>query len=318
MRNCLAWILMSVGLVGCGEPTVQTWQGYVEGEYLYLSSPVSGYLQGLNTSRGGRVQSGQVLFSIAAELETAGLQEAQAREQAARAKVDNLRAPRRASEVAAVAAQLKAAEAALKLSESQLKQQQALAVDGFVSSARLDEARTIRNRDAAQVASMREQLTSARITIGRQAEVRSADAEAAAAGALVAQRRWQVDKKAVLAPTVGEVVETYYRIGEWVPAGQPVASILPDDHRKIRFYVPETQLAQLRLGQGITAHCDGCKTPIQAKITFIAAQPEYTPPLIYSRENRAKLVFRAEAQPARELARQLRPGLPLDIRAQEP
>jgi HlyD family secretion protein len=113
------------------------------------------------------------------------------------------------------------------------------------------------------------------------------------------------------------VADTYYRPGEWVPAGAPVASLLPDARRRLRFYVPETMVAGLAPGQPVVATCDGCAAPIRATIDFIAPQAEYTPPVIYSTGSREKLVFRVEAAPAAEQAAALRPGLPVDVRPAE-
>ena len=144
--------------------------------------------------------------------------------------------------------------------------------------------------------------------------MRGAEADLQAAAALAEQKRWVVERKAVNAPTAGEVSETYYRPGEWVPAGAAVASLLPDARRRLRFYVPETELATLKPGQKIEAGCDGCAASIRATIDFIAAQAEYTPPVIYSRGSREKLVFRVEAAPDAEQAATLRPGLPVDVR----
>ena len=105
----------------------------------------------------------------------------------------------------------------------------------------------------------------------------------------------------------GLVVDTLYRPGEWVPAGAPVVSLLPPANVKIRFYVPETTVGTLRLGDAVSVHCDGCGADIAAAIRFIAPQAEFTPPVIYSRENRAKLVFLVEARPrARRIRRCIR------------
>jgi HlyD family secretion protein len=96
-----------------------------------------------------------------------------------------------------------------------------------------------------------------------------------------------------------------------------VASLLPDDRRRIRFFVPETIVAQIHPGRMVEATCDGCAAPIRARIDFVAPQAEYTPPVIYSRGSREKLVFRVEAVPAPEQAATLRPGLPVDVRLAE-
>lgn len=315
LRAHVAALLMTLLLAACGnEGTSNAYQGYVEGEYLYLAAPSAGYLNSLDAVRGSRVTAGTQVFSIAPDPELHGLHEAEARAASAKEKVQNLQQPRRPPEVASMEAQLRAAQAALQLSEVQLKRQEALQQKGFVSKASLDEARTARDRDAAAVEAARQQLATFRINLGRQPEVRGAQADVAAAGAQVARQRWQVEKMTVTAPAAGEVSETYYRPGEWVPAGQPVASLLPDERRRIRFFVPETVIAGIHPGQHVEASCDGCKAPLKATITFVAPQAEYTPPVIYSRGAREKLVFRVEAQPTPEQAAALRPGLPMDVR----
>jgi len=313
-RHWLALAVLAMLLPGCGKETEPSYQGYIEGEYLYLAAPLAGYLDTLQAARGKRVAQGAPIFSVAADPEQQGLEEAQARETGAREKLRNLSEPHRPPEVAAMEAQVRVAEAAMQLSERQLRQQESLAAKGFVSSARLDEVRATRTRDAAQVDAARQQLATYRATLGRAPEMRAAAADVEAARAQVAQKRWQVDKKVMSAPAAGEIAETYYRQGEWVPAGQPVASLLPDNMRRIRFFVPETAVARIHSGSIIEASCDACAGTIRATVDFVAPQAEYTPPVIYSRGSREKLMFRVEAVPAPEQAAALRPGLPVDVR----
>lgn len=301
-------------LAACGNERPPVFQGYIEGEFLYLAAPQAGYLKSLDSPRGSRIQAGQAIFAVAADPDAQTLAEAEARTRSAREKLSNLDEPRRPPEIAALEAQVRAAEAALQLAQTQLDQQQALAKRNFVSQARLDEAKATRDRDAAQLEAVRQQLASFRISLGRQGEVRGAAAEVEAAAAVAAQKRWLVERKAVAAPVDGEVAETYYQPGEWVPAGASVASLLPDARRRLRFYVPEMLIADIRPGQPVEARCDGCSEVIRASIDFIAPEAEYTPPVIYSRGSREKLVFRVEAVPAPEQAARLRPGLPVDVR----
>ena len=301
-------------LNGCGEQTAPGYQGYIEGEYLYLAAPQAGYLKSLDAPRGSRVQAGQAVFAIATDPDAQALAEAEARAGAAREKVENLREPRRPPEIAALEANLQAALASQRLARTRLQQQESLARAKFVSQAALDEARSAFEQASAQVEANRQQLATSRATFGRQSEVRGAEADLQAAAALAEQKRWVVERKAVSAPAAGEVSETYYRPGEWVPAGAAVASLLPDARRRLRFYVPETELSALQPGQKVDAGCDGCAAPIRATVDFVAAQAEYTPPVIYSRGSREKLVFRVEAAPDPEQAASLRPGLPVDVR----
>lgn len=314
LRRSLPLALATL-LAACEPAHEAQFTGYAEGEYLYLAAPAAGYLATLDAARGTRVAAGAPLFALAADPDRQSLAEAEAKVSVANEKLRNLDAPRRPPEIEALAARLRAAEARQSLSRTQLAQQEALAARGFVAAVRLDEARAAAARDSADADAARQDLANARATLGRKAELRGAAAEAGAAQAEAERRRWQLAQKTVAAPAAGEIAETYYRPGEWVAAGQPVASLLPDDRRRIRFFVPEAQIATLKLGQAVEANCDGCPAPIRGNIDFIAPRAEFTPPVIYSRDSRAKLVFRVEARPSPEDAARLRPGQPLDVRA---
>jgi HlyD family secretion protein len=117
-------------------------------------------------------------------------------------------------------------------------------------------------------------------------------------------------------PVGGTVQQVYYRPGELVPVGRPIVALLPPGNLKVRFYVPEAVLPRLAYGDIVTVHCDGCAADITARISFIASASEFTPPVIYSREERSKLVFLIEALPNRPEA--LRVGQPIDVALAEP
>jgi HlyD family secretion protein len=304
----------TVFLCACTDSGPSAYQGYIEGEFLYLSAPQAGYLKSLDALRGSRVAPGQAVFALAGDPDAESLDEALARVDAARERLANLAAPRRQPEIAALEANVRAAQAGLSLAQSRLGRQQSLAQRHFVSPASLDEARSQRDQMQGQMEAAQQQLAIYRAALGRSAEMRAAEADLQAARAQAAQMRWRLDSKTVRAPAAGEISETYYRAGEWVSAGAPVASLLPDQRRRLRFYVPETELARLQPGMAIEAGCDGCAQPIRGTIDFIAPQAEYTPPVIYSRGSREKLVFRVEAMPLPGQAARLRPGLPIDVR----
>jgi HlyD family secretion protein len=128
------------------------------------------------------------------------------------------------------------------------------------------------------------------------------------------QTEWRQQQKQQLAPADALVADTFFRPGEFIAAGQPVVALLPPANIKARFFVPEPELSKVTLGQTVTLQCDGCGAAISARVSFIATRPEYTPPVIYSNEQRSKLVFMVEAQPAAADAARLRPGQPLDVR----
>ena len=146
--------------------------------------------------------------------------------------------------------------------------------------------------------------------LGREGERDAAVAEMAAAKAALAQAAWRLEQKSVAAPVSGLVQDTFFVIGEWVPAGRPVASLLPPGNVKARFYVPETVVASLGIGRPLEIRCDGCQ-PLDAKVSYVSSQAEYTPPVLYSKDSRAKLMFLVEARLANA---PLRPGQPIDVR----
>ncbi len=118
-------------------------------------------------------------------------------------------------------------------------------------------------------------------------------------------------RRSVFSPVNGTVQEVYYRHGEMVPAGRPVLALLPPGNIKVRFFVPESALPHIAYGDTVKIACDGCVNGLTARVSFIAKQSEYTPPVIYSREERARLVFLIEALPDKPGA--LRVGQPVDV-----
>lgn len=305
-------LLVAVLVAACGAAPQDTWQGYIEGDFVLVASPYAGQLQRLATHRGQRVVERQPLFSLEQENERAARLEAEERLKTAEARLENLAAARRAPEIQAQRAELAQARAALDLSKSQLAQQQKLFKSGFVSQGRLDEARSAYARDAARVRNAEAQLQNLLQPIGRDAERKAAEGEVAAARAAVEQAAWRLRQKSVVAPVAGLVQDTFFVEGEWVPAGRPVVSLLPSANIKVRFYVAEKALHAFPVGRAVDIRCDGCK-PVHAKVTFVSPRAEYTPPVLYSRDGRHKLMFLIEARPAPADAAALHPGQPVDV-----
>ena len=309
----VAGLLGIFGLAGCSEKTPLNFQGYAEGESLHLAAPFAGLLDQLQVTRGQQVDVNAPLFVLEHANEAAQRREAEARLAAVAARLSNLQTGRRASEVDAVRAQGQQAKALRQLSASQQAQQEKLFKQGFISQAKLDEARALYQRDLARVAELDAQTKTAATSVGRAEEITAARREVDAAKAVLAQNDWKVAQKSIVAPVAGLVENTYFSRGEWVPAGQPIVSLLPPDKIKVRFFVPENVLGSIKIGQSVSLVCAGCGTPIKATINFIATQPEFTPPVIYSKESHAKLVFYIEAKPSLTQAARLHPGQPVAV-----
>jgi HlyD family secretion protein len=231
----------------------------------------------------------------------------------AEARLENLRAGRRPPEIESLRAAVVQAKAALALSSSQLAQQEKLFKGGFIAQAVLDQAQSAHARDAALLKGAEAQLRTALQPLGRDEERKAAEGEVAAAKAALAQADWKLEQKSIAAPVAGLVQDTFFVEGEWVPAGRPVVSILPPGNVKARFYVPEKVLGSLQPGRKLEIRCDGCPAPLEASISYLSSQAEYTPPVLYTREQRQKLLFLVEARIAKGAAL-LHPGQPVDVR----
>jgi HlyD family secretion protein len=313
MRLTTFVALVAVALCGCSGDKPEFLQGYAEGEYVLIAAPASGLLQKLHVRRGQSVEAGAPIFELDRVNEEAGRREAMGRLRTAEAQAANLRTGRRPAEVEAAAAQTGQAKASRELSELQFAQQQKLFTSGFISKAQLDIARANLERDLARFAETQAQSRVATQSLGRDAEIRAAQAEVDAAREALAQAAWRQTQRGAVAPSAATVHDTFFVEGEWVAAGRPIASLLPPGNIKLRFFVPEAKLGAVSIGQKISAACDGCATPIDATVTYISKQAEYTPPVLYNRDSRSKLVYMVEARPAPDSAAKLHPGQPLDI-----
>ena len=312
-HTALVWAwAASLALAACAPAGDAPLTGYIEGEYIRVAAPFAGTLQQLSVRRGAQVAAGAPLFALERENEAAARREAAERLAAAEARLANLQTGKRPPEVETVTEQLQQARAARELSTANLKRQQQLFGSGFVSAAAVDDARAQLKRDEAHVAELTAAVATTKMP-ARTGEIRAAEAETRAAREVVAQSIWRLAQRAVAAPAAGLVNDTYYTVGDFVPAGGPVVSVLPPGNVKARFYVSESMLARVRAGAQVKLACDGCGAPIPAMVDYVSNRAEYTPPVLYSKENRGKLVFLVEARPAAADAAKLKPGQPVDV-----
>jgi HlyD family secretion protein len=151
---------------------------------------------------------------------------------------------------------------------------------------------------------------------GTQKTLDDAEATMRTAEARLNSAQTRLSRRGMVSPVAGSVQQIYYRPGEFVPAGRPVLSLLPPGNIKVRFFVSETVLPKIALGDAVTVHCDGCKADAQASVTFISRSSEFTPPVIYSLDERSKLVYLIEARTTGPDG--LRVGQPVDVHFREP
>lgn len=309
---CALWLVPLLLLVGCQPKTAPGWSGYVEGDYVYVSSALGGTLSQLNVRTGDQATQDMPLFALEAENEQAARLEADARLARANAQLANAAKGKRSDEIAVIQAQISQASAQARLSAAELAREEALVKQGFVSAAHRDELLAAQAQSAAHVNELRAQLRVGQLP-ARVDERAAAAADADAARQSVRQFAWREAQKSRTAPVSALVTDTFFRVGESVQAGQPVLALLPPGNVKARFFVPEDVVGRLQMGAAVNIVCDGCAALIPAKISFISNRAEYTPPVIYSNAQRAKLVFMVEARPSPADGARLKPGQPVDV-----
>lgn len=281
--------LVAMALAGCAKAPDNTMQGYGEAQYVYVAAEDPGRISQLLVKEGDVVAGGAPLFRLDPGRQSIVAEGAQAAASAAAA---------RTAQSGALVEAVRAAEANAALAGATYARSRALHDKGFVAQARLDiDAAALRVADAAVAEARANRDAAFRENGAPQADAR------------LARRR--VHDLDVTAPANGRVERVYHRAGEVVGAGAPVLALLPSGAMKVRFFAPERLLSSLRSGGRVAIHCDGCPPGLSGRITFIATEPQFTPPVIYSLDQREKLVFLVEAIP--DDAAPIRPGLPVDI-----
>ena len=306
---------MAALLAACSGEKSSAYQGYVEGEYVNVASPVAGRLDKLLVLRGQTVEAKAPLFRLESEQELAAKQQADEQLNAAQAQLADLKVGRRRPEVAVTQAQLVQAEAAQAQAALQLRRDEAQFDAGGIARAQLEESRANQAIKAARVRELSGQLEVTRLP-AREDQIRGQSAQVAAARAAQSQAAWRLDQKQAAASQAALVADTLYREGEWVAAGSPVVRLLPPGNVKLRFFVPETAAGSLKPGRKVSVGCDACGADVAAVVSYVSNEPEFTPPVIYSNETRAKLVFLVEARPSPESVARLRPGQPVSVTLQ--
>lgn len=287
--------------------------GYVEGEPLYLAPPVSGTVTSMLVQRGDRVAAGQTLFVVDTSQVGAARDEAAAQVAAAQAQAEDARKGQRPIELAVYDANIAAAEAKVRDAAAVLSRVRPLVAKGIYAPARLDDAQSSYDAAKAQAAAARRQRDAAALG-AREDLIRAADSQVRQAEAGLASASARLSDAAPVAPGPARVEDVFYQAGEWATANQPIVSLLPDARIKLRFFAPEKSVALYSPGRTVKFSCDGCQAGLTARITYVSPRPEFTPPVIYSREARDRLVYLIEARPSVLL----NPGQPVDVVPLEP
>lgn len=290
-----------------------TFQGYVEGEYVSVAAPLPGRLATLLVQRGAQVRAGDPLFELENVQEKAARDETKQRLDQLRSQVNDARKGKRPTEIEATTAQLNLARTALQLSEKELLRQEKLLAASVVPLQEVDRLRSRRDQERQRVTQLEAELATAKLGL-RSDQVAATEAGMRALEAALGRSEWELAQKRQSAPVAGVVFDTLYRAGEWVAAGKPVAVLLPPQNIKVRTFVPQTFLTAIRHNDAAQITIDGAPAPVSGRVSFISPQAEYTPPVIYSRESRQKLVYLVEVAFDAATAVRLHPGQPVTVR----
>ena len=309
LHLCGMALCLGFALAGCSRETPGIFQGYVEGEFVHVATSGAGRLDTLNVARGDSVAAGDALFTLESENEAAALRQARKQLAAAEALLDDLKTGKRPQELDVIRSQVAQAKADAERSETERVRDEEQFAAGGISQSQLDRTRASAEISAARVRELEGQQAVAELP-AREDQIRAQSAQVAAARAACEQAEWRLNQKNVASTVSGRVYDTLYRKGEWVPAGRPVVRLLPPENVKVRFFVPETELGHLAVGQDMALRGDGMQADLPAKVTYVSGEAEYTPPIIYSNERRSKLVFMVEARPV-EPSANLHPGMPV-------
>jgi len=308
----LAVAAAAIGMGSCRWHSGELVHGYIEGEYVYVGSPVAGRLQALAVSRGDQVKIGDELFSLENTPWRSERDEAASRLAQAKAQLEDLRSGLRPSEIESIQARLEQARASLTFDETEFRRMKDLHRTKAAPTNDLDKARSAFEQSQARVAELEAELQTASLG-SRAGQVAAQESLVSALTAALAKADWQLEQTVGKSAVDAAVVDTLFRVGEWVNEGKPVVMLLPPGNIKARTFVPEALLSTIHIGDDVQVTFDGGDDPVHAKITFIAPNAEFTPPVIFSRESREKLVFLVELAFDPAQAAKLHPGQPIDI-----
>ena len=303
-----ALVLLALG--GC-KPVERGYQGWVEGDFLFIGPEETGRVTELAVAEGREVKAGDFLFAVDSAVQTADVEAAKAALDQARARLARIEAAQqRPEEVAVLEASRNQARAAVEFSTSEIARVRALIDKGVSTRQQLDQAQANYDRDRALLDNITRQIEVAHLS-GRSEDLDAARFAVDGAQAQLVNAQARQARTRVFAQVAGRIEEVYYRQGEVAPQGRPVVSLLPPENVKLRFFVPQAIVPRAAINGVVFVSCDGCQAGLTGRISFISQQAEFTPPVIFSLEERQKLVYMIEARPEKPAL--LRVGQPVSV-----
>ncbi len=285
--------------------------GYVEGEFVLLAPIEVATVTAVSVRRGDRVEPGRPLASLEDADARIAVSQAEAALDQARAQLADLQVGKRPEEIAVLEAAVRSARAQADDANRTLARTRDLLKRGVATQAQYDDAATQAEVAEAAIGQSQANLAVGRLP-ARPEEIKAAENQVKQAGAALDQAKWRLSKRVLTAPSPGRIEDVIRNPGDTAGPTAPVLSLLPDGAVKLTVYIPEAAFAEIGIGTELAVRCDGCAPGLKARVSYVSPDPEFTPPVIYSLQNRQKLVYLVEAHPEDDKGA-LQPGQIVDV-----
>lgn len=294
MKQSLAILAPLLCLIAC-ESQPDALHGYAEGRFRLLTTQDSGQIAQILSKDGMRVAAGTPIATLDTAVQEAEVEHAAARLAAAQSQLADSARGGRTQLVEAAQQRLASAQAAAISAQQDYDRIKPLFDRGVVAKSRLDSTLSRLREAKASVAERTEEVTLARLP-QREDRIKALEADVAAARAALDSQRQRLKRMQLTAPSDGVIDRVLRRAGEVAGPGAPIIRFLPDDGRMAVLFVPEPKRTAITVGQQLSIECDGCETKLAAQVDVLASDAEFTSPMIFSDQERARLVYRLEAR----------------------
>lgn len=307
----LCSIPLAAQLVSACAPAAPLAVGYVEGDYVLLAPIEVAQVETISVRRGDRVEAGAPLATLESDDASIAVAQAGAALAQAKAQLADLQVGKRPEEIAVLDAALRSARAQADDANRTLARTKDLLQRKVATQAQFDDATTQAEVAQAAIGQAEANLAVGRLP-ARPETIKAAENQVKQAQAALDQAQWRLSQRTLTAPAAGRINDVIRNPGDTAGPSAPVLSMLPDGAIKLTVYMPEAAFSSVKVGALLSVRCDGCGPDLKAKVSYVSPDPEFTPPVIYSLENRQKLVYLVEARPQGN-AGALRPGQIVDV-----
>jgi HlyD family secretion protein len=302
---------LAVKLISACAPAAPLAVGYVEGDYVLLAPIEVAQVESISVKRGDRVEAGVPVVTLESDDASIAVAQAEAALAQAKAQLADLQVGRRPEEIAVLEAALRSAKAQADDAARTLSRTKDLLKRNVAAQAQFDDATMQAEVTQAAIGQAEANLAVGRLP-ARPETIKAAENQVKQTQAALEQARWRLAKRTLTAPASGRVNDIIRNPGDTAGPSAPVISMLPDGAVKLTVYVPEAAFSSIKIGTLLDVRCDGCGPDLKARVSYVSPDPEFTPPVIYSLENRQKLVYLIEARPQGNAAA-LQPGQIVDV-----